>query len=273
MQIIVAEPCGFCYGVKRAIDIAQMNVKGYNTSIATLGEIVHNPRVVESLAQKGVQCKETLAGFSAGDTVIFRSHGAAPQVYEEAEQKGLKIIDATCPHVRKAQMTAAAFSKEGRFVIIIGEKRHPEVQSIKAWAGKDSLVIETEDDVESLPVRDKFGVVSQTTFEAGKFNLLLHLSQEKRSGDYKVERTICTATAERQEAARKLAGSCDAFFVFGGKNSANTRHLAELAQPINPRTYLYRTLVRLPYPCLPEQKKLALLLVHLHRRKLLRRLL
>ena len=95
MQIIVADPCGFCYGVKRAIDIAQMNVKGYNTSIATLGEIVHNPRVVESLAQKGVQCKETLADFSAGDTVIFRSHGAAPQIYEEAEQKGLKIIDAT----------------------------------------------------------------------------------------------------------------------------------------------------------------------------------
>lgn len=273
MQIIVADPCGFCYGVKRAIDIAQMNVKGYNTSIATLGEIVHNPRVVESLAQKGVQCKETLADFSAGDTVIFRSHGAAPQIYEEAEQKGLKIIDATCPHVRKAQKTAAALSKEGRFVIIIGEKRHPEVQSIKAWAGKDSLVIETADDLESLPVRDKFGVVSQTTFEAGKFNLLLHLSQEKRSGDYKVERTICTATAERQEAARKLAGNCDAFFVFGGKNSANTRHLAELARPINPRTYLCRTLARLPYPCLPEQKKLALLLVHLHRRKLLRRLL
>lgn len=155
MQIIVADPCGFCYGVKRAIDIAQMNVKGYNTSIATLGEIVHNPRVVESLAQKGVQCKETLADFSAGDTVIFRSHGAAPQIYEEAEQKGLKIIDATCPHVRKAQKTAAALSKEGRFVIIIGEKRHPEVQSIKAWAGKDSLVIETADDLESLPVRDK----------------------------------------------------------------------------------------------------------------------
>lgn len=119
--------------------------------------------------------------------------------------------------MRKAQKTAAALSKEGRFVIIIGEKRHPEVQSIKAWAGKDSLVIETADDLESLPVRDKFGVVSQTTFEAGKFNLLLHLSQEKRSGDYKVERTICTATAERQEAARKLAGNCDAFFVFGGK--------------------------------------------------------
>lgn len=258
MQIIVADPCGFCYGVKRAIDIAQMNVKGYNTSIATLGEIVHNPRVVESLAQKGVQCKETLADFSAGDTVIFRSHGAAPQIYEEAEQKGLKIIDATCPHVRKAQKTAAALSKEGRFVIIIGEKRHPEVQSIKAWAGKDSLVIETADDLESLPVRDKFGVVSQTTFEAGKFNLLLHLSQEKRSGDYKVERTICTATAERQEAARKLAGNCDAFFVFGGKNSANTRHLAELARPINPRTYLLQDASEITLSMLAGAEKIGI---------------
>ena len=239
MQIIVADPCGFCYGVKRAIDIAQMNVKGYNTSIATLGEIVHNPRVVESLAQKGLQCKETLADFSAGDTVIFRSHGAAPQIYEEDRtKKDLRSLMPLAPMCGKHKRQPPPFAKEGRFVIIIGEKRHPEVQSIKAWAGKDSLVIETADDLESLPVRDKFGVVSQTTFEAGKFNLLLHLSQEKRSGDYKVERTICTATAERQEAARKLAGNCDAFFVFGGKNSANTRHLAELARPINPRTYL-----------------------------------
>ena len=124
--------------------------------------------------------------------------------------------------------------------------------------GKDLWVIETADDLESLPVRDKFGVVSQTTFEAGKFNLLLHLSQEKRSGDYKVERTICTATAERQEAARKLAGNCDAFFVFGGKNSANTRHLAELARPINPRTYLLQDASEITLSMLAGAEKIGI---------------
>ena len=107
--------------------------------------------------------------------------------------------------MRKAQKTAAELAEEGRFVIIIGEKRHPEVQSIKAWAGSDSVVIETPDDLGSLPEKDKFGVVSQTTFEAEKFNLLLRMAQEKRPGDYKVVRTICTATAERQAAARQLA--------------------------------------------------------------------
>lgn len=125
MQIIVADPCGFCYGVKRAIDIAQMNVKGYNTSIATLGEIVHNPRVVESLAQKGVQCKETLADFSAGDTVIFRSHGAAPQIYEEAEQKDLRSLMPLAPMCGKHKRQPPPFPRKvglssslGRSVIL-----------------------------------------------------------------------------------------------------------------------------------------------------------
>lgn len=238
MKIYVADPCGFCYGVKRAIHIAQLQAKAYNDSIATLGELVHNPRVVEDLSQLGIQCKNTLADFTAGDTVIFRSHGVGPEVYDEARKRELNIIDATCPHVKKAQMTARDLAQEGRFVVIIGEKRHPEVQSIKAWAGKDSVVIETVDDLESLPDKDRFGVVSQTTFEAEKFNLLLRMVQEQRPGDYKVVRTICTATAERQSAARLLAGKTDAFFVFGGKNSANTRHLWELAKEINPRSYL-----------------------------------
>ena len=237
MEIYVADPCGFCYGVKRAVDIAHTPIKGYNDSIATLGELVHNPRVVKKLEQQGVLCKEKLADFSAGDVVIFRSHGVGPDVYAEAQQRGLHVVDATCPHVLKAQKTAAELASEGRFVIIIGEKRHPEVQSIKAWAGQDSLVIETSDDLVSLPVKDKYGVVSQTTFEAEKFNLLLRMAQEKCPGDYKVVRTICTATADRQGAARELAGKVDVFFVFGGKNSANTRHLYDIAASLNPRSY------------------------------------
>ena len=237
-KIEIANPCGFCYGVKRAVNIAQLEAKGYNNYIATLGELVHNPRVVKKLEQQGVQCKEQLAEFHAGDVVIFRSHGVGPEVYEDAQKRGLTIVDATCPHVRKAQKTAAELAKEGRFVIIIGEKRHPEVQSIKAWAGVDSCIVETPRDLESLPVKDMYGVVSQTTFEAEKFNLLLRMAQEQCPGDYKVVRTICTATAERQAAAKQLAGKTDAFFVFGGKNSANTRHLWDLAKTVNPRSYL-----------------------------------
>lgn len=258
MKIYVADPCGFCYGVKKAINVAEVQAKGYNDSIATLGELVHNPRVVEKLKQQGVECKEKLAQFAAGDTVIFRSHGVGPALYEEARQRELNVIDATCPHVRKAQKTAAELAGEGRFVIIVGEKRHPEVQSIKAWAGSDSVVIETSDDLGSLPEKDKFGVVSQTTFEAEKFNLLLRMAQEKRPGDYKVVRTICTATAERQAAARQLAGKTDAFFVFGGKNSANTRHLWELAREINPRSYLLQDASEITGPMLAGAQKIGI---------------
>ena len=227
MQVFVAEPCGFCYGVKRAVDMARGEC-GKETHAATLGPLIHNPQLTAELAAGGVSCCDSLDSFAKGDTVIFRSHGVGPEVYAAAEEKGLNIIDATCPHVRAAQLKAKKLADEGYFVIIIGEKNHPEVKSISAWAGKNAIIVEYNKDIAGIPVADKYGVTIQTTFELAKFEELLAGIQKERPGEYKIEKTICTATSERQDAAGELAGKVDAFIVIGGKNSANTRHLYDI---------------------------------------------
>lgn len=237
MKIIVAEHCGFCYGVKRAVNIARDAAKEYNNTVATLGELIHNPWVIADLKKSGIDCKDTIDEFADGSAVIIRSHGVGPDIYAQANAKQLKVIDATCPHVLMAQKKAKQLADAGLFVIIVGEKKHPEVQSIKAWAGKNSLVVETIEDIANVPAKDSYGVVCQTTFEIVKFENILAALRSIHPGEYRVERTICTATADRQDAAKKLAMEADAVIVLGGYKSANTRHLLEVVKEINPRAY------------------------------------
>ena len=129
MEVILADYLGFCYGVKRAIHLARSSAQPGSAS--TLGPIIHNPQMVARLAEEGVGTVESLAEVSGGGTVIIRSHGVGPTVYEEAKERELRIVDATCPHVKKAQMAAHQLSKDGREVVIIGEKKHPEVKSFR----------------------------------------------------------------------------------------------------------------------------------------------
>ncbi|MEF2911102.1 MAG: 4-hydroxy-3-methylbut-2-enyl diphosphate reductase, partial [Phascolarctobacterium sp.] len=229
MEIKVAEHCGFCYGVKRAVALAQKaatdRVQG-----ATLGPLIHNPQLIAELASEGIACKDSLEQFAPGETVIFRSHGEGPETYAQAEKQGLTILDATCPNVRLAQQKAAQAAADGYFPVIVGEKNHPEVKSILKWAGKNAICVECIKDISYVPRQERYGVIIQTTFELQKFNDILQALQEQRPGEYRVERTICLATAQRQQAAVKLAAESDAVIVIGGRNSANTRHLFELVQ-------------------------------------------
>lgn len=227
MKIRIAEYCGFCYGVKRAVDMAYKLAEA-NEASGTLGPLIHNPQLIEDLNTKGVPCRESLDEFQAGETVVFRSHGVGPDVYEAAHAKNLTILDATCPNVKAAQKKGQALAEAGYLPVIIGEKNHPEVKSIVQWAGKHAIVIECIKDIGNVPLADKYGVLIQTTFELAKFEEILAALQKERSGEYKIEKTICLATSKRQKAALKLADEVDAFVVIGGRNSANTRHLYEL---------------------------------------------
>lgn len=240
MKIKIAEYCGFCYGVKRAVDIAYKAAEEID-SVGTLGPLIHNPQFIDELTKKGVPCRENLQEFSVGDTVIFRSHGVGPKIYEEAEEKNLRILDATCPNVKAAQQRGHALSKAGYLPVIIGEKNHPEVKSIVQWAGKHAIVIECIKDIGNVPFADKYGVLIQTTFELTKFEDILRALQSERPGEYKIEKTICLATSQRQVAALKLAEEVDAFIVIGGRNSANTRHLYELVAERCERAYHIET--------------------------------
>ena len=244
MEIKIAEYCGFCYGVKRAVEMAE-KAAADRINGATLGPLIHNPQFIAELEAKGIACKDDLDQFTAGETVIFRSHGVGPEVYEKAEAKQLNIIDATCPNVRMAQKKAFQAAQDGYLPIIVGEKNHPEVKSIKKWAGENAIVVEYLKDISEVPQKDKYAVIIQTTFELQKFEEILAALQKEREGEYKVERTICLATSQRQNAAMKLAGEVDAFIVIGGRNSANTRHLYELVASKCPKAYHIETAAEL----------------------------
>ena len=244
MEIKIAEYCGFCYGVKRAVEMAE-KAAADRVNGATLGPLIHNPQFIAELEAKGIACKDDLDQFTAGETVIFRSHGVGPEVYEKAEAKQLNIIDATCPNVRMAQKKAFQAAQDGYLPIIVGEKNHPEVKSIKKWAGENAIVVEYLKDISEAPQKDKYAVIIQTTFELQKFEEILAALQKEREGEYRVERTICLATSQRQNAAMKLAGEVDAFIVIGGRNSANTRHLYELVASKCPKAYHIETAAEL----------------------------
>ena len=225
MEVILADYLGFCYGVKRAIGIARDNASP-DGKACTLGPIIHNPQMVERLKNEGVGTVNALLEMDEG-TVIIRSHGVGPLLYAEAERRGLKLVDATCPHVKKAQLSAKSLVDEGYQVVIIGEKEHPEVKSIFEWSYGKAVIVETTDEARALPSYARLGVVCQTTFSSEKFRQIVMELLEK-SRQLKIERTICTATDQRQAAAIDLAQRVDMMLVIGGKNSANTTRLAQL---------------------------------------------
>lgn len=225
MEVMLAESLGFCYGVKRAIKIARENASADGTA-CTLGPIIHNPQMVAQLAEEGVGKVDDLSEMDAG-RIIIRSHGVGPDVYEAAEKKGLELVDATCPHVRRAQMAAHELTDDGYQVVIVGEKHHPEVKSIIEWSGDQAAVVETEEEAEALGSIGRLGVVAQTTFSGEKFKSIIAILLDK-SNDIRILRTICNATDQRQAAAIALAGEVDLMLVIGGRNSANTTRLAQL---------------------------------------------
>lgn len=241
MEVILADYLGFCYGVKRAIKIARENAS-VDGRACTLGPIIHNPQMVERLRREGVGTVDSLDELQDG-TIIIRSHGVGPEIYEQANRMSLNLVDATCPHVRKAQLSAKSLVDEGYQVIIVGEKEHPEVKSIFEWSSHKALIIETEEEAEAFAPCARLGIVSQTTFSGSRFRQIVMKLLDK-SREIKILRTICTATDQRQAAAIDLAGKVDLMLVIGGKNSANTSRLAQLcAQKC--RTYHIETVAEL----------------------------
>lgn len=229
MNIRKAAHAGYCWGVERALDIVtETATANPGETVRTLGPIIHNPHVVQSLEEKGVQSVDSLEEMAAG-TVIIRTHGVPPATSEQARAKGLKVVDATCPLVNLVQNKARQLVEEGYHLVIFGNPRHPEVIGTIGHAGGRATVIERPEDVRNVRLAKRVGVVVQTTQETELLALLLsHLAA--RCKELKVFNTICNPTIERQEAARELAREVEVVIVVGGKNSSNTRHLAEVCR-------------------------------------------
>jgi len=234
MEIFLADKAGFCFGVKRAINTA---FKAAGTGkVYCLGPLIHNPQEVDRLLEAGVRTVEDFSSLNPGDHLIIRSHGVPPLVLAQAREKGLRIIDLTCPFVGKAQRYAELLQKEGYQVVVIGEKQHPEVQSILGYAGDDAVVVETAEDVEDMKFQYRLGVVAQTTQSYSNFSEIV-LKLLSLSKELKVFNTICHSTKERQNAARVLAGQVDVMLVVGGRNSANTTRLVSVCRQEGKPTY------------------------------------
>ena len=240
MKVTVAKACGFCYGVRRAVDMAHGAAPGTHT----LGPIIHNPQVVNTLAAKGVCPVQSIDDIDDGSTVLIRSHGVGPEIYERAAEKHLHVMDATCPHVMKAQRDAQQIVAEGKKLVIIGEKSHPEVISISQWGANRAIIIDKEKEAEEIPYYPSIGVVVQTTFSQDQCQRILSILQTK-TAHLDVHMTICTATQQRQQAAIELARTVDAMIVVGGKNSANTGRLAQVCSEQGCPTYHIETAAEL----------------------------
>ena len=237
-EIIVAERAGACYGVERALSLTLEHADGAAGAVHTLGPLIHNPLVVEDLERRGVRVAQTPADAGSG-LLIIRAHGTTPAVIADAEARGLAVLDATCPYVKKVHVAAKKLVDAGYDVLVVGEAGHPEVEGILGHAGK-ARVVGSVADVQALiaagSLGKKVGVVVQTTQTVALLQAvvaeLLAYAQEVR-----VVNTICAATQERQSAAATVAGQVDAMVVIGGKNSGNTRRLYEICAANCPRTH------------------------------------
>lgn len=240
MDIVLAESLGFCMGVKRVVDMAYKALdKSNELPVVTLGPLIHNTQEIARLTASGIAVAETATLPKAG-TVIIRAHGVAPQAYDELKSRGLKIMDGTCPYVHYSQRKAAELQREGYKVVIVGDKNHPEITGILGFVNNDAIVVKSVEEVRALPELDRVGTIAQTTISPKKYNAILDALRE-RAIEVKVCETICDATEENQSAIRELSGEVDLIYVIGGRHSANSNKLVEIAQEKCPRTFLIET--------------------------------
>jgi len=242
MEIKVADPIGFCFGVKRAIRMAKEALENNKTKeVYSLGPIIHNNQVVDELSKEGLKPIKDLSGIEKGVCVIS-SHGVSPVIFERIKSKGLDVVNATCPNVMSAQTIVRSLSQEGYSVVILGDKDHPEVKSLSGFANDKAVVIKDEVQLKGLDLPSKkTGVVSQTTQSTANYFKIISGLLEKGFQEARIFNTICNDTQKRQRSAAKLAKEVDVMIIVGGRMSANTKRLFEICYKICKDTYHIET--------------------------------
>ncbi|MBM4145477.1 MAG: 4-hydroxy-3-methylbut-2-enyl diphosphate reductase [Nitrospira sp.] len=255
MEIMTAKTAGFCFGVKRAIDIAFQIAKGKRKGIYTLGPIIHNPQVVDKLKEKGIIPIENIKAKKDIQALIIRTHGIPLKLSKEISIKGYEIIDATCPFVKKAQYYAKLLSEEGYQVIILGEKNHPEVKSLMSYVIDNAIV--TNGKLPLPKLRSRVGIVVQTT---QTLDVLKKVLSEAivHAKEIKVYNTICNSTALRLKETENMANKVDVMFVVGGKNSANTTQLTKLCKSLSVPTHHIETSSEIRKEWIEKAKKIGI---------------
>ncbi len=262
MKVEVARSAGFCFGVRRAVEICAQQAQNGKKTVYTYGPIIHNEQVVSGMEKKGVHVingPEELGRITRG-TVIIRSHGVGKKIYDQINAQGLALVDATCPFVKKIHRIVQERTSRGEEVVIIGDARHPEVEGIVGWARGPVTVIGNEQEARAFAEAPensgsqikKLTIVSQTTFNSSKFHNLVEIIRKKRYYVLDILNTICNATEDRQAEAKELASRSDVMIVIGGKNSSNTQKLFEICKRECENTYYIQSLADLDIRLLPS---------------------
>lgn len=228
MQVLLAKHSGFCFGVSRAIELVNRAAEN-DARVCTFGKIIHNEGVVKELENRGIFAVESVDALNAGDTLVIRAHGAPPEVFSACEERGVHVVDATCPFVKRIHRIVERAAANGERVAILGKPTHPEVIGIKSRAGKDAVVLTGVEDAEALDHAGPLTLVSQTTAKAKDYDAVLNVLS-KRNADFKAYCTICDTTRQRQAEAEMLAKRCTQIYVLGSEISANTCALMDLCK-------------------------------------------
>lgn len=240
MQVLLADEYGFCFGVERAVQMVEKAVSQGST-VRTLGPLIHNAQEMQRLATEGVATIDTAGEVSKQETAVIRAHGVTPEVERELEERAERVIDATCPFVTKVQHLAARAAKQGRDVVVVGNPDHPEMVGVVGYAPLHAHVVRDASEVAALPALHAPLVVSQTTIKLQTLLDAAEAVRAKADTEPEVVNTICSATRDRQNAARALAGQVDAFYVIGGRHSSNSVKLLAVCQEQCPRSFLIET--------------------------------
>ncbi len=227
-------------GVKRVVDMAYRALdKANGLPVVSLGPLIHNLQEIERLTADGIAVADENT-IPENGTVIIRAHGVAPQAYQQLKDRGLKVMDGTCPYVHFSQRKAFELHREGYTVVIAGDKDHPEIRGILGYINDDALVVKNVEDVRALPQLERAGTIAQTTISPKKYRAIIDALREK-AGEVKVCETICDATEENQTAIREMSAEVDMLYVIGGRHSANSNKLVETAREKCPRATLIET--------------------------------
>lgn len=245
MKIELAKNAGFCFGVQRAVDMAFKKAEEFDKTIYTLGPIIHNEQVVKRLEEKGVTAVNSVEELKKGDIAIIRTHGVPKNVYDSAEQKGIEIIDATCPFVKKIHNIVKEMNEKGFQIVIVGDASHPEVIGINGWCENSAIIISTPEEIDKISDKNDLCFVVQTTFLKKIWEKIKKIAktscQEVLTFD-----TICNATENRQHEAEILSKKADCMIVIGGTHSSNTKKLVDICKRACPDTYHIETADQLP---------------------------
>jgi len=257
IHVHIARRVGFCYGVKRALEIASQVLKRSKGLVYTLGPLIHNPQVVEELEKAGIKICHHPEEIQPPGYLIIRSHGLHPEIVQQMREKGLEIVDATCPIVKRVQRLSQQLRDEGYSIVVVGENNHPEVMGILGYAGEKLMVISGAEEVRKLPRTRRLGIIAQTTQDLGNFQRVIN-ELIPRVEELKVFNTICTYTTWRQKETTILAKKVELMLVVGGKNSANTRKLAEISRLLGVPTYHIETAEEIEPNWLAGKRKIGL---------------